>query len=139
VTRHTLRKGRKSLKILLAEDNPVNQRLTKYIIAKQGHSVAIAENGREVLILLEKKHFDLVFMDIQMPEMDGLQTTEAIRRREKETGTHIPIIAMTAHAMKEDRQRCFDAGMDGYISKPINPHEIFEAIERIEVSVNING
>jgi len=98
--------------ILLAEDNPVNQRLAVRLLEKGGHSVAVATNGREVLAALDREHFDLVLMDVQMPEMDGLETTAAIRHRERGQAAHIPIIAMTAHAMKGDRDRCMEAGMD---------------------------
>jgi signal transduction histidine kinase/DNA-binding response OmpR family regulator len=127
VTRHSLREGVRRLQILLAEDNAVNQRLAFRLLEKRGHSVAVASNGREVLELLEKQGFDLVLMDVQMPEMDGLEATAAIRSQEN--GAHIPIIAMTAHAIAGDRERCLAAGMDGYVSKPIRANELFEAIE----------
>ena len=118
-------------RILVAEDNPVNQRLVTQILEKRGNTVGVAANGREALSLLESQTFDLVLMDVQMQEMDGLETTAAIRQKEKVTGAHIPIIAMTAHAMKGDRERCLDAGMDGYVSKPIRLQELFEVIQAL--------
>jgi CheY-like chemotaxis protein len=131
VTRHMLRQGRRSLKILLVEDNPVNRALAFRLLQRRGSFVAVAGDGREALAALEKQIFDLVLMDVQMPEMDGLEATAAIREREKRTGTHLPIIAMTAAAMKGDRERCLEAGMDGYISKPIRAEELFEVIESL--------
>jgi len=128
VTRHSLREE-KCLRILLAEDNAVNQRLAARLLEKQGHHVTVAGNGREALGRLEKGRFDLVLMDVQMPEMDGFETTAAIREREKLTSRHVPIIAMTAHAMQGDRERCLAAGMDGYVSKPIKLQELIGAIE----------
>jgi CheY-like chemotaxis protein len=157
-TRH-----RCALHILLAEDNAVNQKLVARLLEKRGHTVVIAGNGREALEALAKERFDLVLMDVQMPEMDGLEATTEIRRREKQfevtsdewravqtqgDGTssersplvtchsslpsgHIPIIAMTAHAMRGDRERCLQAGMDGYVAKPINAQQLFELIEAL--------
>ncbi len=130
VTRHSLRDHRHQLRILLAEDNLVNQKLAVRLLERNGHSVTLAENGVKALAALEQHRFDLVLMDVQMPEMDGLEATARIRAREKTTGTHIPIIAMTAHALKGDQERCLEAGMDGYLSKPIHANELFEAIER---------
>ncbi len=130
VTRHSLREGQRSLRILLAEDNVVNQKLVERIIEKHGHTAIVANNGREAMKALEKQEFDVVLMDVQMPEMDGFETTAAIREKEKSTGGRLPIIAMTAHAMKGDRERCLEAGMDSYISKPVHPGELFKAIER---------
>jgi len=123
------------LRILLAEDNVVNQMLASRMLAKAGHAVEVARNGREALSLLRhqteagKRPFDLALMDIQMPEMDGFEATAAIRAEEQLTGRHLQIIAMTAHAMKGDRERCLEAGMDGYVSKPIHGKELFDAIE----------
>ena len=128
VTRHSLR-DEKRLRILLAEDNLVNQKLAARLLEKQGHHVSIAGNGREALEQLEKQGFDLVLMDIQMPEMDGFEAAAAIRESEKLTATHVPIIAMTAHAMQGDRERCLAAGMDGYVPKPIKLQELMEAIK----------
>jgi two-component system sensor histidine kinase/response regulator len=125
-------KGR-NLNILLAEDNPVNQRLAIRLLEKAGHNVVLATNGKEALNALEQVRspgIDFVLMDIQMPEMDGMEATAAIRDREKSSGKHLPIIAMTAHAMRGDRERCLDRGMDGYISKPIHPRDLFAEIER---------
>ncbi|MGH9455415.1 MAG: response regulator, partial [Terriglobia bacterium] len=118
-----------NLTILLAEDNPVNQRLAVRLIEKRGHTVVVAENGREALAALEKQTFDLVLMDVQMPEMDGFEATAAIRKLDDLRGTHLPVIAMTAHAMKGDRERCLAAGMDGYITKPVKASELIQVIE----------
>jgi signal transduction histidine kinase/CheY-like chemotaxis protein len=118
-----------SLQILLAEDNLVNQRLAMRLLEKRGHQVTLAGNGQEAVAATEKNTFDLVLMDLQMPEMDGFEATEALREREKETGIHLPVIALTAHALKGDRERCLDAGMDGYLTKPIRPQELDAALE----------
>ncbi len=131
ITRHTLREGRLPLRILLAEDNLVNQKLASRLLENQGHLVVVAPDGAQALQMLEKQSFDLVLMDAQMPVMDGFECTAAIRRLEQNTGAHIPIIAMTAHAMVGDRQRCLESGMDGYIAKPIHAHELFETIETV--------
>jgi CheY-like chemotaxis protein len=116
------------LAILVAEDNPVSQRLVTALLKERGHSVTLAGNGCVVLDHLEHRDFDLILMDIQMPEMDGLQATAEIRSREGQSGKHVPIVAMTAHAMAGDRERCLDAGMDGYIAKPIHPGELMALI-----------
>jgi signal transduction histidine kinase/DNA-binding response OmpR family regulator/HPt (histidine-containing phosphotransfer) domain-containing protein len=129
-TRHSPRATSSKLRILVAEDNPINQAVVIRMLEKMGHLPKIAPNGREALSLLAKESFDLVFMDVQMPEMDGLTATRSIRVTEKQTGFHIPIVAMTAHAMKGDKERCLAAGMDGYISKPVNSKEIEETIAR---------
>jgi signal transduction histidine kinase/DNA-binding response OmpR family regulator len=128
-----------SLRILLAEDNPVNRKLAIALLEKRGHAVVPVENGRHALLALERDRFDLVLMDLQMPEMGGLETTERIRARERETGMHIPIVALTAHAMKEDRDRALAAGMDDYISKPIRREQLFEVIERIVPASSANS
>jgi CheY-like chemotaxis protein len=117
-------------RILLAEDNPVNQMLTVRLLEKQGHQVVVASSGREAVLALETHPFDLVLMDVQMPEMSGLEAAVAIREREKATGGHVPIIALTAHAMKGDREECMAAGMDDYVSKPIQPQELYDAVAR---------
>ena len=119
------------LRILLAEDNEINQKVATYLLENRGHSVKVAENGLVALSCLEVEHFDLVVMDVQMPEMSGFDATAAIRERESKTGTHIPIIAMTAHAMKGDRERCLAAGMDAYVPKPIQPAELFRIIDSL--------
>jgi len=129
-TRHSLREGRKRLQILLAEDNRVNQVVAVRLLEKRGYVVTVAGDGRAVLSAIEKQSFDLVLMDVQMPEMDGLQATAAIRKREQPGGNHLPILAMTANAFKEDEERCIAAGMDGYVAKPIRPADLFAAIER---------
>jgi signal transduction histidine kinase/CheY-like chemotaxis protein len=121
--------GRK-LRVLLAEDNPVNQKLAVRLLEKRGHAVVVAGNGCEALAALDGQPFDVVLMDVQMPEMDGLEAAERIRQREQSTGTRVPIVAMTAHAMKADRQRCLDAGMDDYLTKPVKPQDLYAAIER---------
>jgi two-component system, sensor histidine kinase and response regulator len=119
------------LKILLAEDNHVNQLVATRILEKMGHTVTVASNGAEALSILAGVSFDLVLMDIQMPQMDGLTTTKNIRIREAKTHCHLPIIAMTAHAMKGDRELCLEAGMDGYVSKPISTRELELAIAHV--------
>jgi CheY-like chemotaxis protein/HPt (histidine-containing phosphotransfer) domain-containing protein len=138
ITQHSLRENRRSLKVLVAEDSPVNLKLIVRLLEKRGHTVTSAGNGRQVLRSLERRPFDLILMDLQMPEMDGLEATVAIRERERSTGEHVPIVAMTAHAMKGDRERCMNAGMDAYISKPVRAGELFETIERI-VPAGIRG
>ena len=130
ITQHSLAEQRRHLRILLAEDNPVNQRLAIRLLEKQGHSVVACNNGREALQALKQDTFDLLFMDIQMPEMDGLATTRAVRQNEAQ-GSRIPIVAMTAHAMQGDRQRCIAAGMDGYVTKPIQVAELTAAIDAV--------
>jgi two-component system, sensor histidine kinase and response regulator len=124
VTQHTLRESSRKLHILVAEDNAVNQAVILRVLEKMGHSSVLACTGKEALALAFGQKFDLAFMDVQMPEMDGLAATEAIRQREKSNGTHLAIFAMTAHAMKGDRERCLQAGMDGYITKPIRFSDI---------------
>ncbi len=132
ILRHSLAIARNtaiSLRVLIAEDNGTNQKLVARLLEKRGHSVKIASNGLEALAALEQGTYDLVLMDVQMPEMDGFEATGELRNREKRTGLHIPVIALTAHAMKGDRERCLDAGMDGYLSKPIRPQELDELLE----------
>jgi CheY-like chemotaxis protein len=115
----------------LAEDNAVNRILAVRLLEKRGYIVSPTCNGREALAALEKEDFDIVLMDVQMPEMDGFGATAAIREMEQLTGTHIPIVAMTAHALKGDKESCLAAGMDAYISKPIRTIELFATIERL--------
>src|SRR5262249_26223392 len=121
---------------LLAEDNLINQRLAARHLEKQGHAVVIAQNGREALAALECEPFDLVLMDVQMPEMGGLEAVAALRQCEADRGGYgpagraLPVIAMTAHALKGDRERCLEAGMDDYVAKPLRAQELFAAIAR---------
>src|SRR5712692_3756976 len=132
ITRYSLQDARDPgsfLNVLLAEDNAVNQRLAVRLLEKRGHKVVVAGNGLEALAALKKESFDQVFMDVQMPEMDGYEATAAIREAERDSGRHQPVIALTAHAMKGDREKCLAAGMDGYLSKPIRPQELDEVLE----------
>jgi two-component system sensor histidine kinase/response regulator len=129
LTRHTLRQIRRRLRVLLAEDNAINRELVVRLLSKRGHAVVVASNGKQAVAALEKESFDVVLMDVQMPEMDGFEATAAIRQKEKSTGTHVPIIALTAHAMKGDRERCLEGGMDGYVSKPVQAEELIKAAE----------
>lgn len=131
VTRHTLREDLGKLVILLAEDNLVNQRLAVALLQKEGHRVVVASDGEEALQKAASNPFDVILMDIQMPGLSGLDVTTKIRQQEQSTQLHIPIIAMTAHAMQGDRERCLEAGMDGYVSKPIRRNELFEEIRRV--------
>jgi CheY-like chemotaxis protein len=131
ITRHSLRENKKSFEILLVEDNRINQVLAQRILEKWGHRVYVCNNGLEAVNVLDQRTFDLVLMDLEMPEMDGLQATRTIRDRERITGGHIPIFAMTAYARDSDKKRCLDAGMDGYVSKPINIQELFQTIETL--------
>jgi PAS domain S-box-containing protein len=124
----------RALSVLLVEDNPVNQRLALRLLQKWGHSVTAAGNGRQAVELAEKHSFDIILMDVQMPVMSGLEAAVILRRREIQTGRRTPIIAMTAHALESDRQRCFDAGMDDYVTKPINTARLFTAMEGFFVS-----
>jgi len=126
-----LRESKPGLRILVAEDNTVNQRVATRLLEGQGHSVAIANDGVQALAALEREAFELILMDVQMPRMDGFEATAAIRNREKERGIRTPIIAVTAHAMKGDIERCLQAGMDAYISKPIHIRELNNAIEAL--------
>jgi two-component system, sensor histidine kinase and response regulator len=129
LTRHSLREMRNRKNILLAEDNAVNQTLAVRLLEKRGYTVTVAGDGHAVLAALEKDTFDLVLMDIQMPGMDGFEATASIRAKEKISGKHMPIVAMTAHSLKGDQERCITAGMDGYVSKPIRTSELFAEIE----------
>jgi signal transduction histidine kinase/CheY-like chemotaxis protein/ligand-binding sensor domain-containing protein len=118
-------------RVLLAEDNAVNQRLALRMLERRGYAVDVASTGREALALIASTAFDFVLMDVQMPEMNGFEATRAIRTTERASGRHLPIIALTAHAMKGDRERCIEAGMDGYVAKPIHAAELFEAIDAV--------
>ena len=120
-----------NLRILVVEDNLVNRLLAIRLLEKHGHTTGFACNGREALAALAQQRFDLVLMDVQMPEMDGLEATRAIRAQEQHSGGHLPVIAMTAHAMHGDRELCLAAGMDAYVSKPIAVHELLGAIDQV--------
>lgn len=124
--------ARRGLRILVVDDNAINQNLAVLLVKKQGHSSVVANNGREALELVEKEVFDLVLMDVQMPEIDGVEATIRIRQKEMQQGAaRLPVIALTAHAMAGDRERCLAAGMDGYVTKPVRVKELFAAIEDI--------
>ena len=132
LTRHSIRESARHINILLAEDNIINQKLAISLLQKMGHSVTVAQNGKRAVEMSKMEQFDLILMDVQMPEMDGLEATAAIRAREVSSGgPRVPILAMTAYAMAGDSDRCIEAGMDGYISKPINTQELFEIIENL--------
>ncbi len=120
-----------SYRILIAEDNIVNQKVAYFMLEKQGHQVTGVRDGKEAVDAVEKSIFDVILMDIQMPNMNGFEATAAIREKEKQTGGHIPIIAMTAHAMKGDREMCLEAGMDDYVSKPLKANELFAKIDAV--------
>jgi signal transduction histidine kinase/CheY-like chemotaxis protein len=119
------------LSILLAEDNAMNKRLATKLLEKRGHTITSVSNGREALEALEKARFDVILMDVQMPVMDGWMATQAIRARERGTAEHIPILALTAHAMKHDQEQCLAAGMDGFLSKPFQPAELYRTVEEL--------
>jgi signal transduction histidine kinase/DNA-binding response OmpR family regulator len=125
----------KPLRILLAEDNPINQRVATRLLEKEGHLVSLAPNGSEALVRLREGTFDLVLMDVQMPEMDGTEVAREVRRWERSTSAHIPIIAMTAHALPEDREKCLASGMDSYISKPIDVKLLLEELGRVAAAL----
>jgi CheY-like chemotaxis protein len=131
LTRHLLNESRRKLRVLLAEDNAINQKLAVHLLEKQGHSVTVANDGNEAVAAVKTGEFDVVLMDVQMPNMSGLEATAAIRALERGTARHLPIVAMTAHAMKGDEERCLVAGMDGYISKPIQPDHMMDVIAQI--------
>lgn len=130
ITRYTIQDARKRLNILLAEDNPINQRLALELLKTMGHRVVSVSNGIEAIDAFGKERFDLVLMDIQMPGMDGFEATKAIRNAESKI-RNIPIVATTAHAVKSDREKCLAAGMDDYVSKPINAEKLFEVIAKL--------
>jgi CheY-like chemotaxis protein len=125
---HTTQTATRKLNILIADDNLVNLRLARSLLAKQGHSTVTVGSGREALAALEQQNFDVVLMDVQMPDMDGFETTKAIRGQERISRKHLPIVAMTAHAMIGDRERCLAAGMDSYVTKPVDAGKLFAAI-----------
>jgi CheY-like chemotaxis protein len=139
ITRHSLREGRRELHILVAEDNDVNQLLAARMIEKRGHRVALATNGSEAVSLVEKSGsspFDLVLMDVQMPELSGFEATRLIREKEQGTNKRLPIIALTAHALNGDREQCLAAGMDDYLPKPIRAEDLFAAIARLGLTAD---
>jgi CheY-like chemotaxis protein len=125
---------KRRLRLLAAEDNRVNQRLLLRLLEKEGHSVTVVEDGEAAVAFSRDQKFNAILMDVQMPKMDGLEATRQIRAREARSGEHVPIIALTAHAMKGDREKCLDAGMDVYIAKPLNKQELFTALERFSRS-----
>jgi CheY-like chemotaxis protein len=122
-----------ALRILMAEDNLVNQRLAMRLLQKQGHNVTVANNGREAIRVLEQSNweFDCILMDIQMPEMDGLEATKAIRKIESSGNAHLPIIALTAHALERDKELCLSAGMDRHLTKPIQMEVLLSVLEEV--------
>ena len=139
ITRHTIREGRRQLRILVADDSTMNRELVARLLQKHGHTVMPVKTGREAVDLLTvgTPNCDIVLMDVEMPDLDGFQATALIREKEKITGKHIPIMAMTAYAMKGDRERCLGAGMDGYVPKPIRHQDLFETIETLLTDVPI--
>ncbi len=139
VTQHSVREGKHSLSVLLAEDNAVNRALMIQLLKKRGHRVTVAENGREAVEAHIRERFDVVLMDVQMPEMDGFEATAAIRAGEAPTGVHLPIIALTAHAMEGDRARCLAGGMDFYLTKPVRPGELYEMLEAAATRTHRTG
>jgi CheY-like chemotaxis protein len=133
VTRHSLRETLKTGRILIVENNSINQLVGRRLLEGRGYTVVVANNGREALAILDEAAFvgfDCVLMDLQMPEMDGFECTAIIRDKERLTGSRLPIIAMTAYATQEHETRCLAAGMDGYLSKPFKPAEFFDLVER---------
>jgi two-component system, sensor histidine kinase and response regulator len=129
VTRHSLREGRHEVRILVADDNAVNRTLAVRLLERRGYSVTVAVNGKEAVNILRDHPHHLVLMDVHMPEMDGFEATAAIREREKTANIRLPIVAMTARAMKSDQESCLQKGMDAYISKPINSSELLKVVE----------
>src|SRR5262249_50078823 len=124
-------KPAKGLELLLVEDNLVNQKLAERVLAKMGHKVTIANNGKQGMELATSRKFDLILMDIQMPVMGGLEATARIREEEQKSGVHVPIVAMTAHAIKGDEEKYLSSGMDGYVSKPVNVERLRSEISRL--------
>jgi two-component system sensor histidine kinase/response regulator len=142
ITQYAIQDARKRLNILLAEDNPINQQLAVMLLKKRGHRVVVASTGKEALDLWTKERFDLILMDVQMPEMDGLEATRLIREQEirnRKRGRAIPIVAMTGHAMKQDRKKCLAVGMVDYISKPISAERLFSIIDKVVPSDEITS
>ena len=118
----------KAVRILLVEDNIINQKLALRLLEKMGHHIEVANDGNEAVKKYQEKSYDLIFMDIQMPNLDGIEATSIIRKMELELNKHIPIVALTAHAMKGDREQCINAGMDDYLSKPIHVEELKQMV-----------
>ena len=139
VTRQLVQEGKHPLHFLIAEDNPVNRLLMKRLLEKQGHTSTEVENGRDAVEMLGKVAIDCVLMDVQMPVMNGFEATAAIRGTERHRDRHVPIIAMTAHAMAGDRQRCLSAGMDDYVIKPVNTKELFSAVDRVMAALKLRN
>jgi CheY-like chemotaxis protein/anti-sigma regulatory factor (Ser/Thr protein kinase) len=129
---HSVRENRL---VLVAEDNRVNQSLALHLLERHGYQVELAVDGREAVEKFKRRPFAAILMDVQMPEMDGFTATAAIRELEKNSGAHVPIIAITAHAMKGDRERCLSAGMDGYLSKPVRPSELYDLLDQVVARV----
>ena len=134
MTRHSLNESRRKLHVLLAEDNAINLKLAVRLLEKQGHSVTVANDGSEAVAAVERGEFDVVLMDVQMPNMSGLEAAAAIRVLERGTGRHVPIVAMTAHAMKGDEESCLNAGMDAYVAKPIHAGRLMEVIAEVTLA-----
>jgi CheY-like chemotaxis protein len=128
-----------ALRILLAEDSLVNQKLAAGLVKKLGHEVVLANNGREAVDAAQSEDIDLILMDVQMPEMDGIEATKIIRQKERSSGSHVPIIAVTAHVLPEDKEKCRAAGMDGYVTKPIKLETLAAAIENVVPSLATPG
>lgn len=139
ITRHSIRESQRRLNVLLAEDNVINQKVATRMLEQMGHTVTLARDGKEALEIMDRAAFDLILMDVQMPELDGLEATRILRDREKMTAGHVPVVAMTALAMSGDKERCLEAGMDGYISKPINSQELYEIIEQMTQACSKDG
>jgi len=138
ITRHSIRESLRHLNILLAEDNIINQKVASHLLKNYGHEITVVSDGKEAVSAFENNSFDLILMDVQMPKMDGFKATASIRERELRSGNHIPIVAMTAHAVKGDRERCLSAGMDDYIAKPIDMEKLKEVIEKIIIMKDEN-
>src|SRR5205085_10873973 len=122
------------LRVLMADDNVIYQKVAVHLLRKQGHSVVVVANGSEAIEAFERADFDLILMDVQMPVVNGYEATRSIRDRERGTSGHIPIVALTAHAMKGDRENCLDAGMDDYLTKPIHQDELKAMLDRVGTS-----